>query len=479
MPELLRASSGARGITVLWIVTLWLLCASSTHGQAPALTAGSTSYNFGDTVTVSFSGFPGAAQDWIALATPGSPDATYLARVATGGGSSGMVPFTNVPPGRYVARAFQGNGATPVAQSAPFVVRAGSSGWWPDGFSDAPLGTAFVWPDTGASSYGFHVRHPSAAEGCGTQFPAPPAGCDSGVANISLNRAAVCGENGACMLEPGMNGYPALESRVYKWTVTVPGWTYRTFHVLPSMPAWASASWNGDTLELSWGRVSGAASYVADIGHVFTKDYTETYTCPTAACAGTSDVQHIEFGTILATIRSCGFHGRCTPDGAKTEAYRAPPTPMQAPTILSPAANATVSGGVTVAWLDTPNIERWSIRLEKDTGGPQMDTVIDESPWRPTLACGLGLCSRPHVLTPGNYLVTASAYSGGIWGPSTTSAFTVETSGVTPALLSPVAGQTTSIYPMLVWKKVAGVASYLLTVTSGGTATEKYVSCTT
>lgn len=479
MLEPLTARPGARTFAVVWIVALWLLSTSSAHGQAPSVTPGGTSYNFGDTVTISFGGFPATAQDWIALATPGSPNATYLARVPTGGSASGMVPFTNVAPGNYVARGFQGNGATPVAQSAPFFVRAGSSGWWPDGFSDAPLGTAFVWPDTGASSYGFHVRHPSAAEGCGTQFPAPPSGCDTGTANITLNRAAVCPGNGVCVLQPGITGYPALESRVYKWAVTVPGWIFRTFYVLPSMPGWASATWNGDTLELSWGQVAGAASYVADIGHVFTKDYTETYTCSTAACAGTSDVQHIEFGTILAAIRSCGFHGRCTPDGARTEAYRAAPTPVEAPTLLFPAANATVTGGATVAWLDTPNIERWSIRLEKDTGGPLMETVSDEAPWRPMLACGLGLCSRPFVVTPGSYLVTAAAYTGGVWGPSTTSAFTVEASGVTPTLLSPTAGQTTSIYPMLVWKKVAGVTSYLLTVSSGGTATEKYVSCTT
>ena len=463
----------------LIVAGLWLIPASSTLAQAPSATPSSTTYNYGDAVVISFSGFPGTAQDWVALATPGSPNTDYFLRVFTEGKTSGTVSFPTVEPGNYVARAFQGNLATPLVQSVPFFMRTTSSGWWPDGFANAPLGTAFIWPDTGESSYGFVVRHPTAAEGCGTQFPAPPTGCDTGVANVMLNRAAVCAGNGVCVLQPGMAGYPSLESRVYKWTVTVPGWTFRTFYVLPRIPGWATSTWSGDTLELSWGAAPGAASYRADIGHVFTKDYTENYTCAAPTCSGTSDVKHIKFGTIFTAIRSCGTHGRCTTDGVRTEAYRASPTPIQAPAILFPTANSTVSGGVTVAWLDAPNIERWSIRIEKDTGGPQMQTVSEESPWRPTVTCGLGLCSRPYVLTPGSYLVTVAAYSGGVWSASTSSAFSVDVTGVTPTMLSPTGGQSTSIYPMFVWKKVPGVSSYLLTIKFGGTVTEKYVSCIT
>jgi hypothetical protein len=474
----LLAGSRLRGMRGLFVVGLWLVSSSIAHGQ-PVTAPSSTTYNYGDTVTISFSGFPGTAQDWIALATPGSPGNSYFTRLFTGGQTSGSVSFLTVAPGNYVARGFQGNATTPLVQSAAFFMATASSGWWPDGFSDAPLGTAFVWPDTGAATYGFHVRHPTAAEGCGTQFPAPPTGCDSGVANMILNRATVCAANSVCVLEPGMSGYPSLESRVYKWTVTVPGWTFRTFYVLPRIPGWASATWKGDTLELSWGSATAAASYRADIGHVFTKDYTENSTCSTATCSATSDVKHIKFGTIFAAIRSCGTHGRCTPDGMKTEAYRAPPTPVEAADIAFPLANATVSGGVTIAWIDAANIERWSIRLEKDTGGAQMQTVSDESPWRPTVACGLGFCSRPYVLTPGSYLATVAAYSGATWSASRTSAFSVDVSGVTPTMLSPKGGQSTSIYPMLVWKKVPGVNSYVLTVNYGGTSTEKYVSCRT
>jgi hypothetical protein len=78
-----------------------------------AATPSSTTYNYGDTVVISFSGFPGTAQDWIALATPGSPNTDYFLRVLTGGKTSGTVSFPTVEPGNYVARAFQGNGATP------------------------------------------------------------------------------------------------------------------------------------------------------------------------------------------------------------------------------------------------------------------------------------------------------------------------------------------------------------------------------
>jgi hypothetical protein len=458
------------------LLVCFLLVTSAADAQPPTATPSSTTYNFGDTVVISFTGFPGTAQDWIALATPASPASSYLQRLFTGGNKSGTVTFHTVAPGNYVARGFQGTAATPLVESVALFVRTGSAGWWPDGFSDAPIGTAFVWPDTGATTYGFHVRHPTAAEGCGTKFPAPPTGCDSGVANTPLNRATVC-SNGVCVLQPGMAGYPTLDSRVYKWTVTIPGWTFRTFYVLPRLPDGAGAFWVGDTLQLTWGSAPGAASYRADISHVFTKDYTEDYVCSTPVCSGTSDVKHIPFGTILIALRSCGTHGRCTPDGARTETYRASPTPVTAPAIALPAGNATVSGGVTLAWLDAPNIERWAIRFEKDTGGPLMQMVSDEAPWRPGVTCGLGFCSRPYVLSPGSYLVTIAAYSGGTWSQSTTSAFTVSTTGVTPVTLSPSAGQTTSIYPMLAWKKVPGVASYLLAVTTGGTTTEKYVSC--
>ena len=474
--SLLHAASRLRQVNYLWVIGLWLVSLPSAHAQPVTATPSSTTYNYGDTVTVSFSGFPGTAQDWIALATPGSPSSNYFQRVFTGGNTSGTVSFPTVEPGNYVARGFQGG--TPLVQSVPFFMGTASSGWWPDGFSDAPLGTAFIWPDTGAATYGFHVRHPTAAEGCGSKFPAPPTGCDTGVANVSLNRAAVCPGNGVCVLQSGMSGYPSLESRVYKWTVTIPGWTFRTFYVLPRLPEWATAIWNGDTLELSWGEGSGAASYKADIGHVFTKDYTESYTC-SATCSGTSNVKHIKFGTILVAMRSCGMHGRCTPGGTKTEAYRPPPTSVDAPSIAFPAANSTVSGGVTVAWIDAPNIERWSIRLEKDTGGAQMQTVSDEGPWRSMVTCGLGFCARPYVLTPGSYLVTVAAYSGGVWSASSSSVFSVDFSGVTPTMLSPTGGQSTSIYPMLVWNKVPGVTSYVLTINYGGTSTEKYVTCTT
>lgn len=279
------------------------------------------------------------------------------------------------------------------------------------------------------------------------------------------------------MLQPGMTGYPSLETRTYKWTVLVSGWTWRTYHVMPDLPPWAVAIWNSNTLELSWGPANGAELYSADIGNVFVKDYTQEYPCSGVVCSGTSNVSQIPFGTILVAMRSCGIHGRCTTDGTKTETYRAPPNGVEAPVILLPEENSTVSGGMSLIWLDKSNIERWNVRIEKDSGGPTMLKVTDEAPWRTVVQCGLNLCSRPYVLVPGSYLLTMTAYSGGIWGPSKTIAFNIDSNNVTPKLMSPIENQSTSIYPLFAWKRVAGVNSYELAVTSGGSTTTKVVNC--
>jgi hypothetical protein len=249
------------------------------------------------------------------------------------------------------------------------------------------------------------------------------------------------------------------------------------FYAVPPPPAWAAANWTGTTLELSWGGVSGASSYVADIGNVFTKDYTEDYVCATSVCAGTSSVSQIPFGTIFVALRSCGTHGKCSKLAARTEAYRVGPAPIAAPLIVSPEENSTVAGGVTLVWLDQANIERWNIRIEKNTGGPLMETVSEIAPWRTEVKCLLDVCTRPIVLNAGEYLLTMTAYSGGVWGPSHTIAFNVDASSLEPTPLSPLANSTTGVYPLFAWKRVAGVSNYIVTIASAATTVERSVAC--
>jgi hypothetical protein len=307
---------------------------------------------------------------------------------------------------------------------------------------------------------------------------------------IAGNDPAICPNDSQCVLKPGMAGYPNLETRAYEWVVfgfntgtgTWQWWnpsTWSPFYAMPNLPGTLAANWNGNQLQLDWPAAAGAAYYRADIGNVFTKDYAQDYLCAAPACSATSNVSHIPFGTILVAMRSCGIHGRCTQAGTKAEAYRAPPNPVEAPNILLPAADGTVTGMTDVVWQDQANIERWNIRIEKDTGGPTMEPVAEESPWRGIAKCELHFCSRQYALTPGLHVLTVAAYSGGIWGPSTTIAFTVDANGVTPQLVSPATGQTTSIYPLLVWKPVAGVKTYVLSVKSNSALVTKTVTCQT
>ena len=357
-------------------------------------------------------------------------------------------------------------------------VAAPEGGGSPAAGGDITLSGHFVWPDAPAySSYYILIRRQD------TQTVAH-------AAVIAGNDPVTCPDNSQCVLRPGVTGYPALETRSYEWAVlgyhagtgTWQWWnpaSWSLFHAMPDPAATLIAVWSGNQLQLEWPAAAGATFYRADIGHVFTKDYTQDYPCVGPACAGASDVSHIPFGTILVTLRACGLHGRCARGGPRAEAYRAPPNAVEAPNILLPAADSTVTGMTNVVWQDKANIERWSIRIEKDRGGPFLETVAEEAPWRGVATCEPHFCSRQYALTPGFHLLTVTAYSGGTWGPSSTIAFTVDTNGVTPALVDPIAGQTVSIHPVFLWKPIAGVTSYLLSVNDGTGTVTKTVTCHT
>ena len=221
-----------------------------------------------------------------------------------------------------------------VAQSPPF---------WPAANSEAPLDSTFAWLDAPKyASYYLMIRR-----------------ADTKVivhsANIDANDSAVCPNNGYCRLSPGMPAYPALTTIQYEWAVLgriaatgASEWwqpsTFTAFHVMPILPAALDAEWVGGTLNLNWPPSQGAIQYRADILNVFIAPYSETYSCSTPVCSGTSDVGNIKFGTILVSLRPCGLHGKCTKDGTKAEAYRAPPNPIGEPNIVLPADKSTVKG---------------------------------------------------------------------------------------------------------------------------------------
>jgi hypothetical protein len=84
------------------------------------VTTDQTSYASGATVTVTYGGLPGFADDWIAIAPAGAPNTTYLAYVFTNGQTSGTATFKAPAAGTYVARAFPHNTFSLLAQSPSF-----------------------------------------------------------------------------------------------------------------------------------------------------------------------------------------------------------------------------------------------------------------------------------------------------------------------------------------------------------------------
>lgn len=91
-------------------------------GAPPSVTPGSTSYTISDPVGVSWASLSGSATDWISISYAGSAPSSYLRWTYTNGAINGNTTFAALPQGTYVARAYNANGLTPVAESSTFTV---------------------------------------------------------------------------------------------------------------------------------------------------------------------------------------------------------------------------------------------------------------------------------------------------------------------------------------------------------------------
>jgi hypothetical protein len=95
-----------------------------------SLTLNQPAYGMTDPITVNWTGLPGSALDWIAIAPQGFPIDDQADWMYTGGGTSGSVTFTDglaptgFAAGLYVARAYLNDTFTMVAESAPFPIGA-------------------------------------------------------------------------------------------------------------------------------------------------------------------------------------------------------------------------------------------------------------------------------------------------------------------------------------------------------------------
>jgi hypothetical protein len=91
-------------------------------GAAATISTDLASYPSGGTITVTYTGLPGNAKDWIAIAPAGSDNTSYLDFTYTNGQTSDTATFTAPGTGSYVARAFSDNSFNLAAESTQFTV---------------------------------------------------------------------------------------------------------------------------------------------------------------------------------------------------------------------------------------------------------------------------------------------------------------------------------------------------------------------
>jgi subtilisin family serine protease len=140
----------------------------------PVLTVSASSVALGTTVTATLSNAPGGAQDWLALATVGAPDASYLQWTWVGAGQTTRTwTVTLANPGVYEFRLFAGNvkaavsgpvtaassarlavSATAVAVGAPVTVtltdgHGGASDWLALAVAGSPDTSYLAWTYVG------------------------------------------------------------------------------------------------------------------------------------------------------------------------------------------------------------------------------------------------------------------------------------------------------------------------------------------
>ncbi len=112
------AASGTLGLEVTVVVIALMGFAHA----APAVAVDASHYRPWEPVVLSWSDGPGNALDWVALARAGTPESSYEVWVYVDGLADGAVAFHDAPAGELVARFYEDNGFTLLAESSPFEV---------------------------------------------------------------------------------------------------------------------------------------------------------------------------------------------------------------------------------------------------------------------------------------------------------------------------------------------------------------------
>jgi hypothetical protein len=96
--------------------------AFSVGGSRATVTVSAKRYAAGSPVAVRFAGMPGNSMDWIGISVPGSDERSYVTYQNTDGAVAGTLTFTDLPAGKYEARAYFKGGYLRLATSSQFEV---------------------------------------------------------------------------------------------------------------------------------------------------------------------------------------------------------------------------------------------------------------------------------------------------------------------------------------------------------------------
>lgn len=96
----------------------------SIGGTGPSISTDLTAYSTTDVISVVWAGLPGNQHDWVGVMPAGAPATTVIAWVYTNGAVANRAPFSagNLAPGNYIARAFDNDTYTILAESPVFTV---------------------------------------------------------------------------------------------------------------------------------------------------------------------------------------------------------------------------------------------------------------------------------------------------------------------------------------------------------------------
>lgn len=226
------------------------LATVTAYDGCTVVTTNASSYTNTESIVVSWTCLPGNNTDWIAIAAAGSPVSSYVAWVYTYGAASGSHSFaaSSTGTGTFVARAFENNGYTLLAESTPFDVTGPPLSLTTDA-SSYVYGTAVVasWANMVGSTGSYVVLAPESPSGPSDYYQwAYTAGATSGshtftaplplgnfivrafdAANVLLGESAVAtvtGPGGTPTLTTDASSYGAMGSIVVSWSA-LPGYS--------------------------------------------------------------------------------------------------------------------------------------------------------------------------------------------------------------------------------------------------------------